>query len=254
MRRRSIVLAIASLGAMTLTSGTVIPTGRFAPHVLTLGAESHRYAVWIPPGYDSTRAWPCIVALHGSGECGDDGEKPTRIGLGPELVAHPERWPFVVLFPQKPREEEEWEEREDVVLAALDSVRSAYAIDSSRIALTGMSQGGHGAWYLGARHPAIWSCLVPVCGYGRARSVAPRVMSLPVWAFHGLRDDLVNPEDTRLIVAEIRARRARLGAPPADSVRARMTLFPDANHDAWDPAYSDPELPRWILAQRRSPR
>ena len=25
-----------------------------------------------------------------------------------------------------------------------------------------------------------------------------------------------------------------------------MTFYPDANHDAWDPAFAEPELPRWI--------
>ena len=253
MRPRFTASLLAALGALTLASPVAAAGKGFAVHELTIGGVRHRYAVWTPPDYDAARAWPCLVFLHGSGECGDDGEKPTRIGLGPQLVAHPERWPFVVVFPQRPHEEEEWEEREDVVFAALDSVQHAYAVDSTRIALTGMSQGGHGAWYLGARHARLWSCLVPVCAYGRARSVAPRVMRLPVWAVHGLHDDLVNPDDTRQIVAEIRSRRAKLGYPPSDSLAVRMTLYPEANHNAWDPAYSDPELPRWILAQRRVP-
>jgi predicted peptidase len=28
-------------------------------------------------------------------------------------------------------------------------------------------------------------------------------------------------------------------------------MFPDANHNAWDPAYAEPALPEWILSQRR---
>lgn len=31
----------------------------------------------------------------------------------------------------------------------------------------------------------------------------------------------------------------------------RYTEFPDANHNAWDPAYGMPELWQWMLAQRR---
>ena len=57
--------------------------------------------------------------LNGSGECGTDGLKQTWQGLGPALLAHPERWPFVVVLPQKPSEDEEWEEREDLVFGAL---------------------------------------------------------------------------------------------------------------------------------------
>src|SRR5580765_1700835 len=95
--------------------GVAADTGRFEFRAVKLGHEKHRYAVWLPPGHASRREWPAILFLHGSGECGADGEKPTHIGLGPALQAHPERWPFVAIFPQKPTEDEEWEEREDLV-------------------------------------------------------------------------------------------------------------------------------------------
>jgi dienelactone hydrolase len=222
--------------------------GRFVERSVRVRGALHRFRVWLPPGHDTRRAWPGVLFLHGSGECGDDAVKPTRVGLGPVLEADPGRWPFVVVFPQKPREDEEWEEREAMALAALDAATREFRIDPERVSLTGMSQGGHGVWYLGARHPARWAALAPVCAYGRWRTVARRVARLPVWAFHGLRDDVVLPEETRQIVGAIRAERERLGLDPAG---ARMTLYPDANHNAWDPAYGEEELPRWLLAQRR---
>jgi predicted peptidase len=244
-------LAVAGLPAVPPAAAAGAAAGRpagFVPLDLRLGGAAVRCAVYVPAGYDSARAWPCVVFLHGSGECGDDGEKPTRIGLGPALLAHPERWPCLVVFPQKPREDEEWEEHEDLVFAALDAVARRYRVDADRVALTGISQGGHGTWMIGARHAGRWSCLAPVCGYGRAQTVARRVARLPVWAFHGLKDDIVDPEDTRQIVAAIRAERQRLGLDPD---AARMTLYPEANHGSWDPAYAEEELPRWLLAQRR---
>lgn len=221
---------------------------------LRLKGKRHRYAVYVPPGYDRGRAWPCVLFLHGSGECGTDGEKPTRIGLLPAVLARPERWPCLIVLPQKPREEEEWEEREELVLAVLKAVRRDFRVDPARIVLTGISQGGHGAWLLGARHPELWSCLVPVCGYGRARTVASRVAELPVWAFHGLQDDLVDPRDTQRIIEGVRAARVARGLPPDTLQFGRMTLYPEANHGSWEAAYAEPELPVWMLAQvRRSP-
>jgi predicted peptidase len=186
-----------------------------------------------------------MVFLHGTGESGADGEKPTRVGIGPALAAHPERWPLVVVFPQKPLEEEEWEERESLVYAVLERARREFHLDRQRVALSGISQGGHGAWLIGARHPARWACLVPVSAYGRARTIAPRVARLPVWAFHGLADDLVDPAETRAVVAAIRAERERLGL---DTTEVRVTLLPGTNHNSWDPAFAEPELPGWILA------
>ena len=32
---------------------------------------------------------------------------------------------------------------------------------------------------------------------------------------------------------------------------ARLTIYPEAGHNAWDPAYSDPELYEWFLRHRR---
>ena len=29
------------------------------------------------------------------------------------------------------------------------------------------------------------------------------------------------------------------------------TEYPDADHNAWDPAYNDPKVIEWLLAQKR---
>lgn len=221
----------------------------FTIREVIVDGAARRIALHVPDGYDPARAWPLVVFLHGSGECGTDGEKQTRAGLGPLLMAHPDRWPCLVLMPQKPVEVEEWEERESLVLAAIADVVSTYRIDPDRVALTGMSQGGHGVWMIGARHPELFSCLAPVCGYGRARTVASRVAPLPVWAFHGLKDDVVDPQETIEIVEAIRHEKQKRGL---DAATMRLTLYPEANHNSWDAAYGEPELPGWLLGQVRA--
>ena len=228
------------------------PSGTFVVRTAHLAHQTCAYAVWLPPGYTKDRSWPAVVFLHGTGECGTDGLAQTKVGLGPALLSHPERWPCIVFFPQKPSAEFEWEEREseDLLLAMIDRFFHEFPVNRHRVALVGMSQGGHGVWMMGARHPRLWTCLVPVCAYGRARTVSPRVLSLPVWAFHGMQDHTVNPTDTREIVERLREERTGLGL---DSTEARLTLYPDANHNAWDPAFSDPELPEWILSQAPTP-
>ncbi len=250
--------ALPSACAMAALAMVIPTAAAFArtPHetgilyrAVSVDGEKHRYAVYVPPDYDDDHDWPCVLFLHGSGECGRDGEKPTKIGLIPAILAHPERWSCVVVIPQKPLEDEEWEERESLVLATLKAARREFKIASDRVAFTGMSQGGHGVWMIAARHPKLFSCLVPLCGYGRARTVAPRVAELPVWAFHGLKDDLVNPEDTRHIMQAITEERTRRGLDPA---LAKMTLYPDVNHGVWEVAYLEPELPGWMLGQRRA--
>jgi predicted peptidase len=256
MSRRDLVTVVVLAWACWPLAGTVRgatkpkpsppPSGRFVLDSVRVGEDERFFSVWLPPAYESAGAWPAILFLHGSGESGADGIKPTTIGMGPALRAHPNQWPFVVVFPQKPREDHEWEEHEDLVFAVFDRAATQFRVDTARVALCGVSQGGHGAWMLGARYPERWTCLVPICGYGRARTVSPRVARLPVWAFHGLMDDLVDPADTRNIVEGIRLERRRLDLPP-DSVR--MTLYPEANHNSWDSAFAERDLPAWVLRQ-----
>jgi predicted peptidase len=246
-------LLLAACGIVSASRATASDRapqqGRFEFRSVRLADHEYPYAVWLPPAFESRDTWPGILFLHGSGESGNDGVKPTKVGIGTALVSHPERWPCVVVFPQKPSENEEWEEREDMVFAVLDSARSAFHITAGQVALTGLSQGGHGTWMFGARHPDRWTCLAPVSAYGRARTVSPRVARLPVWAFHGLKDDVVDPKETRLVLEWIHDERKRLGLDPDG---ARVTFYPDANHNSWDSAYAEPELPGWLLGKGRA--
>jgi len=245
MRRAALAVLLLVCGMGPTRAAGSPEAGALLVREVRVGGQAHRYAVWRPPGHDAHASWPAIVFLHGSGESGDDPLAPTRVGLGPVLLAHPERWPFVVVFPQKPSEQHEWEEHEDLVRAALGAAVRESRVDPDRVALVGMSQGGHGAWVLGARDSSRWRALVPICGYGRARTIARRVAALPVWAFHGLRDDLVDPRDTRDIVEAVRHARRDRGLDPGE---ARLTLYPAANHNSWDPAFAEPDLPGWLLA------
>jgi len=209
------------------------------------------WALYVPRGYDARSSWPLVVFLHGSGESGRDGVRQLSAGLGPALFAAPARWPALVVLPQKPSGDQEWEEVEDAVLALVDEIRSRYRVDPRRIVLTGMSQGGHGTWVLGARHPGLWAALAPVCGYGSAlgggafrggaAELAVPLARLPVWAFHGALDDVVPVRGSEGMVAAI----------VAAGGTARLTVFPAANHNAWDPAYRESGLAEWLLAQRR---
>ncbi|HVN75527.1 MAG TPA: dienelactone hydrolase family protein [Thermoanaerobaculaceae bacterium] len=232
--------------------GGSMPTG-FLFRSLTLDGRVLKAAVYVPRGYDPARTWPLILFLHGSGESGTDGSRELAQGLPRELVWNPDAWPFIVVMPQKPSQDLEWEQLETEVMTLLAQVRREYSVDPTRLVLTGLSQGGHGAWVLAARHPGMWAAVVPVCGYGPARrpgsgdltgtpgELAARIGSVPVWAFHGEADDVVPVGETRAVVDALKA----AGSPP------RVTIYPGVGHGCWERAYGEPELPRWLLAQRR---
>ena len=257
MSARLLALPAAAALAAALTGcgagwGANVPTG-FLFKSLNHDGRELAYAVYVPRGYDPARPWPLILFLHGSGESGTDGSRQLAQGLPRELVWNPDRWPFIVVIPQKSSSDTEWEQFEPSLMAMLASARREYNVDPARLILTGLSQGGHGAWVLAARHPDLWTAVVPVCGYGPARSAAPGVFTgtvgelaqalkgIPVWAFHGEADDVVPVGETRDMIAALEG----AGAEP------RVTIYPGVGHDCWERAYGDQELPGWLLARRR---
>jgi dipeptidyl aminopeptidase/acylaminoacyl peptidase len=62
-----------------------------------------------------------------------------------------------------------------------------------------------------------------------------------VWAFHGAKDEAV----------PLRASEQMVDALKAAGADVKFTVYPNTGHDAWTPAYDDPELYTWLLAQKR---
>ena len=122
--------------------------------------------IWVPETYDASRKWPAILFLHGSGERGVDGIKQTTVGLGRALSDGNVDAQAIVIFPQCP-EGQRWinPHAQRIAMRALAAAEREFSIDKRRVALTGMSMGGAGAWLLAAKYPKRWSALAPVCGY-----------------------------------------------------------------------------------------
>jgi predicted peptidase len=263
MRAFSILLACTTLLACsacaTLDKGPAI--GEFVKRELVAGGAVHRYQVFVPARQAHDGKPPVILFLHGTGERGNDGDKQVQVGLGPHVLAHRMDFPAIVVFPQAPDERDWVGETADMALAELEQATDEFHGDRDRTYLTGLSMGGYGTWELALMHPGRFAALVPICGAllpprgerltlsvtplaGEAdpySALSSRLKHIPTWIFHGAKDDLVPPEDDRRSYAALRAAGADV----------RYTEFPDANHNAWDPAYATPELWDWLWAKRR---
>ncbi len=232
--------------AMTAPRGIILKE-------LTHAGRTYKFAVYVPRSYTPDHAWPCLLFLHGSGESGSDGLKQAIQGIGSAIQWNEKEWPCLVVMPQKPVENDQWEVYDAPVMEMLEVVKSEYRIDHSRIGLTGLSQGGHGTWTIAAAHPGVFCALAPICGYSRPfapADLAAKVGDVPVWAFHGLADDVVPPTGTTDIIDAIKADRARRGS----KAEVRQSLFERVNHGSWDRAYRQEGLAEWLLNQRRQER
>jgi predicted peptidase len=256
---RRLTLAVAAIALLTTCSSR----SHYLERSVVLGEHRYRYRVWLPAHYTKLHRWPVILFLHGSGERGDDNLRQISLGLGPALERFGQRYKAVVVFPQCRYGEEWYGEQEQQALAALDQTIREFHGDPKRVYLTGVSMGGEGAWYM-ARHRRRFAAIVPVCGEVVRQSddpfptdpppdiariagakdpyatLAQTIGNRPVWAFHGADDDVIPPTESRRMIAALRA----IGN------NARYTEVQGAGHDVWDVAYANPDLVRWMLAQR----
>lgn len=201
------------------------------------GQAPLRYLLYLPPEYAlSRRAWPMVLFLHGAGERGDDLERVKVHGL-PKLVAQGRDFPFIIVSPQCPAGQR-WQP--EPLLRLLDRIEADYRVDRRRQYVTGLSMGGYGTWQLILAQPERFAAAAPICGRS-SPELAPAIAHLPLWVFHGERDNIVPFHHSQQMVDALRAAGGNV----------RFTAYPQAGHDSWTETYNNPELYAWLLAQRR---
>ncbi|MGH7136708.1 MAG: prolyl oligopeptidase family serine peptidase [Pirellulales bacterium] len=194
------------------------------------------YLVFLPDDYEkSDKKWPLILFLHGAGESGDDLSKVKKHGP-PKIVETKTDFPFIVVSPQSAGRG--W--NADALKALLDKVVGDYRVDRDRVYLTGLSMGGFGTWTLAAAYPEYFAAIAPVCGGGNPAD-AKKVKDLPIWVFHGAKDDAV----------PLRRSEDMVNALNDVGADVKFTVYPDAGHDSWTETYDNPELYKWFLSHKR---
>ena len=212
------------------------------------------YLLFLPKGYEAAaeRRWPLLLFLHGAGETGTNVWRTDIHGPANYILQHPD-FPFILVSPQCPPQET-WSNA--VLLGLLDEVLASYKVDPQRVYLTGLSMGGYGTWGLALAHPGRFAAGAPICGGGSLLDVrlaqlgyatAARkdaLKGLPVWAFHGGKDNVVPLSESERMISGLKA----LGAG-----EVKLTVYPEATHNSWAQTYSNPEFYQWLLEHKRAP-
>lgn len=224
-----------------LTAGTSIATGQHPQPALEEGG--YPYQLYIPASIANSRhgdevtRWPLLIFLHGSGERGTDIAR-VKVHGPPKYAERQTGFPFILISPLLPADED-WDiARLETIL---DHAIETLPVDPDRLYLTGLSRGGHATWRWAAADPGRFAAIAPVAGRGDT-GTACALTEIHIWAFHGDRDDVVEPEGSFAMARAIHA---------CGGQRARLTIYPDLGHNAWDPAYADSALYLWLLSQAR---
>ena len=196
------------------------------------------YLLYLPPGYDKEeKAWPLLLFLHGAGESGHDLNK-VKIHGPPKLIEAGKSYPMIVVSPHAPRMG--WDV--PTLNALLDEIVATHKVDKDRIYVSGLSMGGFGTWSLAAAHPDKFAAIVPICGGGDPHDAA-KLKNLPIWVFHGAKDNVVLPSRSESMVKALKDHGA---------TNVQYTLYPNAHHDSWTETYNNPEVWEWLMKQKRA--
>ena len=98
--------------------------------------------------------------------------------------------------------------------------------------------GGFGTLYTAMAKPDLFAAIAPCCGGGMPWNAG--VLNMPVWAFHGAVDSVVNVRESIEMIEQLQK----------TNPDAHLTVYENVDHDSWNLAYS-PELLQWLLSKHK---
>ena len=254
----ALVFATSLFAMSPLSAAEPLPDhrDRFEARTFTAGEAKLPYRLLKPKAVEAGKKYPVVLFLHGAGERGTDNKVQLVHGMN-DFAADEimDKYPAFVVAPQCP-EGMQWvdtpwsadshkmpEKPTPALQQSLDllsALAMEFPIDENRIYITGLSMGGFGAWDAVQRHPKRFAAVVPICGGGDP-AFAKAIFTLPVWAFHGDKDEAVKVRRSRDMIEALKA----AGGTP------KYTEYPGVGHNSWTAAYADPDLYKWLFAQKR---
>ena len=216
-----------------------------------------RYRILSPAMVETGRRYPLVLFFHGAGERGNDNAMQLLWGVWPIVTYMKQRGiEGYVIAPQCPARKqwvdtpwsqlahkrlEKPSEPMSLVMELLDSAIKELPIDAGRVCVTGLSMGGYGTWDIVQRSPEVFAAAMPVCGGGDP-SLAWKIRSVPIWTFHGDRDDAVPVARSRQMVSALWQCDGNI----------RYREYPGVGHGCWIRTYSDSTVLDWFFSQSKN--
>lgn len=227
------------------------------------GKDSISYRVLFPENFNSQQKYPIIFFLHGSGERGKDNQK--QLEHGGKLFLNTDlrkEFPAIIVFPQCP-ENDYWANVQikggetgknrfnflkggkptpamHALLGMIDDFLKKPFVDKKQVYAGGLSMGGMGTYELLRRKPKTFAAAFAICGGDNIANVK-KYKKVPLWIFHGGKDNVVSPELSKEIADHLKI----IGK------EVKFTLYADANHNSWDSAFAEPQFLPWLFSHKK---
>lgn len=204
--------------------------------------EGLPFQIHAPADYKAGQPIPLVIFLHGVGERGEDNEK--QVNGWPKIFATPEnqaKRQCIVVVPQCPSDKY-WSNNDVTkqVIEMTEVLTENMPVDESRVYLTGFSMGGYGTWAALGEDPKRFAAAVPIAGGGDP-GIARSIKKVPIWNFHGDKDDAVDVSSSRTMVEALEKARGNI----------TYTEFEGAGHQIADRVLKDEKVQQWLFSQRK---
>jgi len=214
------------------------PNGTIPDERVDVQGRAYHLALSVPLTYQPAKGYGLVVCLHGAGFTGEAYLERWQVRLGEDYVLACPTAPMGAWFTRG---------AEELVLATIRSVQRRYHIDPDRIFLTGMSNGGIGAWVIGMHDAPLFAGIAPMAS-GLDNVLMPflaNLRSTSIYIIHGAKDQVMSVELSRMIAEEL----TRLGYPFVYREHDREHAMAGGHYF---PREELPELVTWLNAQRRN--
>ena len=195
------------------------------------------YIAYIPETISDHPA--LLIQLHGAGERGNGGDDLEKVLVNgfSKIVNDSNLEDCILIMPQCPCDSF-WVAKIESLKKFIDEMVLQFSANTARVYLCGLSMGGFGTWYTAMAYPAMFAAIAPCCGGGMAWNASS--LKMPVWAFHGLNDTVVSPNQTIEMIEALQSSHTDL----------KYDLYEGVGHDSWKYAFSEQTL-QWLLSHRQ---
>ncbi len=172
------------------------PVGDLPHEQIVIRGQTYPLSLSVPSTYHASNAYALVVCLHGFGFTGEEYLGRWRPRLGEDYLVACPTYPSGAWFTRR---------AEELVLTTIHDLCTRYHIDPNRIFLTGMSNGGIGAWLIGMHHAPVFAGIAPMAS-GLDGVLMPFLANLrqtPVYIIHGTKDQVMPVDLSRSIAREL---------------------------------------------------
>jgi len=123
----------------------------------------------------------------------------------------------------------------------MDELADKSFVNTDKIYVGGLSMGAMGTYEILYKRPNMFAASFAICGGANPEIAKEYPHGFDIWIFHGKKDDIVLPKYSEAMARAIN----HYGG------NAKLSLYPDDNHNSWDSAFAEPNLLPWLFSHSK---